>query len=121
MTVETRYEDRAKRFDELRENIPTPGDVLEGKDSEDICIYVDIRPPHEKGVGRSMYANAMIDKDCTGWYLTNGKEGLKVLISPESQDKLVEASGGNVEGLIVTKLRVIRRSMKNTSLIVEVI
>lgn len=119
--TKTEYEFRADRFEELRAAKPDAGDILTTKDGEPVPVFVENKPDRGKGAMRVVYTNALIDHDCTGWYLSPEKNGLKVLILPRSQDRLIERNGGSIEGLSVSELRVIRQNEKGTALICELV
>lgn len=123
MTSRTFSEKKLKQFNLLKENIPGSGDTLRGMDGEAIRIRTEWKPAEEKGgkKSRTMYVNALIDPDCLGWWLSNYKDGLKILVCPESQEKLLEKYGVSHGNITVKALRIIRRGFKNSSLVAEII
>ena len=111
--------ERTRRFEELRERKPNPGELLYVKEGGNAPVMVDTNPVK---VGlRVMFCNAAIDEECTGWYLTRDGKGLKCLILPQSQNKLLERNGGVLEGLTVRELRVVRHARNGRALICEII
>ena len=115
------YESRAVKFDRLRNQKPQPGEVLRSKDGEPVPVYVETKPDFGQGETRVVFTNALIDRECTGWYLTKETNGLKVLVLPHSQERLIELNGGSVENLQVVALRVVRHNEKGTALICELV
>ena len=116
--------DRRRRFEHLKTHKPSANIVLTAKNSLAVTVWVDARVGHsviEGVVKRLMFCNAIIDDEVTGWYLTNDLYGLKCLILPDSQQRLVDAAGGKIEGLSVKSLRVVRTSLKGTSLMCELV
>jgi len=120
MTAETAYEDRAKRFAELRDDKPKPGTILVTKNGSAVTVWCD-RPVQSiaKSRDKLLYCNAAIDEECTGWYLTAELYGLKCIIMRRAAAKLLQKNGGKVEGLQVSKLRVVRLSKSKTALMCE--
>jgi hypothetical protein len=111
--------DRTKRFEDLRDKKPVPGTVLFMKDGGNVNVSIDSSPG--KAGLRVMFCNAAIDEECSGWFLTNDGKGLKCLILPLSQDKLVAANRDSLENLTVRELRVVRISRNGRALICETV
>jgi hypothetical protein len=109
---------RSQKFRLLRENKPGPGVILESMDGSEVPVYVEHKCDDNS---RVMYTNALIDDACTGWYLTSDICGLKVLILPRSQARLIETNGHSEDKLSVAALRVVRHTDKGTALIAEVL
>ena len=116
---------RAEKFKMLVKNKPAPGEVLTAKNANPVPIHVE-RKIIDANSGQwslMMFANALIDLECTGWYLTpqDTPKALKVLILPESQESLIEGNKGRLTNLEVAALRVVRHNEKGTALICELI
>jgi len=110
-----------ERFEYLREHLPEVGDILTSKyPNEKIGVFVEIHPGEGK-TSRIMYVHALIDRERTGWYLTNNSGGVKVLVAPRSQQTLCSEASGNLENLQVQAVRVLRRSQSGKALVVEVV
>lgn len=112
------YAKRAEKFDVLVKKKPEPGQILMAKDRSFVPVYVEIDPISKN---RVVYTNALIDDDCTGWYLTKEIRGLKVLILPNSQEHLIKENNGSCENLSVAVLRIVRHNKKGTALIAEIV
>jgi len=112
------YAEREIAFQKLLGEKPPPGTILTSEDGEPVPVYVEAHP--DTG-GRVVYTNALIDYDCTGWYLSRQTTGLKVLVLPRSQKTLIDRNGGSTERLTVLRLRVVRHNQKGTALIAEVV
>ena len=112
---------RSEKFKWLVDNKPEPGTVLTSKDHNEIDVHVERKRAPTGSYVLMMFANALIDPDCTGWFLTNEdtSKALKVLVLPESQDALIAAHGGRLDALTVGALRVVRHNEKGTALICE--
>lgn len=123
MSTSATYVAREKRFRELLKRKPGPGEELHTKDGNPVPVYVEYDALNGKSDSRKrmMFTNAIIDRECTGWYLSSDLTGLKVLIMPRSQEVLIEGNDGNLENLTVSVLRVVRHSTKGTALIAETI
>ena len=118
--MKNEYQLRAEKFETLRRNKPAPGDILQAKDGKSVIVYVEQKIEHGKLFNRVFYVNCLIDDACSGWYLTSKPCGLKVLILPRAQEKLIGKYGGT-DNLLVKKLRVIRHNLANTALIAELV
>tara|TARA_R110002020_G_scaffold123580_19_gene280297 strand:- start:1937 stop:2356 length:420 start_codon:yes stop_codon:yes gene_type:complete len=114
---------RSEKFKWLVDNKPEPGMVLTAKDKSAVIVHVERKPGEGGGYVLMMFANALIDPDCTGWYLTNEDtpKALKVLVLPESQDALIDSHGGRLNSLTVGALRVVRHNERGTALICELV
>lgn len=106
------------KFNDLLKQKPTAGTTLRSKDGSPVPLFVDNRE-HDGKARRVMFANALIDEEATGWYLADSTRGLKCLILPEHQRRLIEENGGSEEGLTVLELRVVRQNDRQTALICE--
>ena len=112
------YAERVVKFNQLVKEKPNPGRILRSKDGRSVPVYVEVDPVSSK---RVVYTNALIDDECTDWYLSESIRGLKVLILPKSQEALIQRNGGSIENLKVDALRVVRHNKKGTALIAEVL
>lgn len=111
------YIDRAERFRELLNNKPVPGDTLCPKDKDSVRVNVQTREDRGSFV---MFVNAVVDDDGTGWFLSEGSVGLKCLITPSSQQVLLDEFD-MLNDLKVVGLRVVRHNQRGTALICEVL
>ena len=113
---------KSEKFKQLQQNKPAPGDVLRSKDASPVPVFVE-RRVNDTGFVFMMFCNALIDYECSGWYLTNEDtpKALKVLILPESQDILIEKNKKRLDTLEVSALRVVRHNEKGTALICELL
>tara|TARA_R100000152_G_C6756339_1_gene180117 strand:- start:80 stop:481 length:402 start_codon:yes stop_codon:yes gene_type:complete len=113
---------KSDKFRQLQGNKPSPGDVLRAKDDEPVPVFVE-RRIGDSGIVFMMFCNALIDYECTGWYLTHEDtpKALKVLILPESQEILIENNNNRLDTLEVSALRVVRHNEKGTALICELL
>ena len=113
---------KSDKFRQLQSNKPSPGDVLRAKDEESVPVFVE-RRISDSGIVFMMFCNALIDYECTGWYLTHEDtpKALKVLILPESQEILIENNNNRLDTLEVSALRVVRHNEKGTALICELL
>jgi hypothetical protein len=66
-----------------------------------------------------MFTSAVIDDECTGWYLSLEPRGVKVMIDLASHDELLQRLADWGPEVTVKRLRVIRRNVRNTALICE--
>lgn len=107
------------RFTKLLNNKPKAGTLLESISGAPVPLIIDENPATNKGLKRVMFAHATIDEDGTGWYLCDSSRGLKCLILPESQEKIIENNHGSLVGLKIKTLRVVRQTSKKTALICE--
>ncbi len=114
---------RAEQFKKLQKNKPAPGDILTSLDRNPVSVCVERKWSDAGQLIFMMYVNALIDGDCTGWYLTSEdtRKALKVLILPESQEVLIHNNRGRLDTLIVSALRVIRHNDRGTALICELV
>lgn len=114
------YRQRLGRFEKLRESKPLPGEILRTKDGKKISVFVDqcVMFGSEPEV-KLMYCNAAIDRDASGWYLTQELTGLRCLILQRSQEFLVRQFGG-YDGIQISELRVVRHNARSTALICEI-
>lgn len=110
---------RAIKFQELLQKKPSMGEILMSKDKREVPVYVERR---DNG-NLMVFTNALIDYDCTGWYLTDEDttKALKILILPESQNKLIALNDGRLDDLFVAALRVVKPNGKGTALICELV
>ena len=114
--------DRTEKFQWLVKNKPQANELLSSKDGNPVPVCVERkwndRDPCPKML---MYVNALIDSECTGWYLTgiDTQKALKVLIMPDSQDILIDSNDGRIDNLSVAGLRVVRHNERGTALITE--
>lgn len=116
------YKQRARNFVQLRDNKPEIGSMLVAKNGDEVPLYTQYKwDPEVEEETRIIFANAAIDEEATGWYLTDGGRGLKCLILPGSQDVLVKRNNGMSNGLAAHKLRVLRHTPTGSALICEVI
>lgn len=100
------------KFEYLRENKPSEGEVVISLDGDPVPVRV------ETGfIERKMFVNAIIDDDCTGWYLSSGNRGLKMVLVPEAQEQLIALNYGSLGNLKVSALRVVRASFAGTCLL----
>lgn len=106
--------ERATRFEYLLNRRPLPGAVLKAQDGLPVKVHVV-----KTGDRRVLFTHAMIDKDATGWYLSNDPTGLKVMIMTQSHEALL--SGKNEFDVTVSALRVVRHSARNTALVCEIV
>ncbi len=113
---------KSERFKKLQSKKPQPGEVLYAKDREPVPVFVE-RRCNDSGIVFMMFCNALIDYECTGWYLTHEDtpKALKVLVLPESQEQLVSQNKNRLDTLEVGALRVVRHNEKGTALICELL
>ena len=123
MRLNAMTNNRSENFRWLFQNKPKSGDILTSIDGEDIPVFVERRVHNDGGYMLMMFANALIDEDCTGWYLTpdDTNKALRALIIPDSQDLLIEENENRVSDLYVSALKVIKQNEKGTALICETI
>jgi hypothetical protein len=110
------YADRAARFSALLQNKPEPGKTLQSKDHAPVKVHVQRREPAGTYV---MFVNAVVDDAGTDWFLKEGSVGLKCLITPDSQQNLLD-NFETLSDMSVVALRVVRQNQKGTALICEV-
>lgn len=111
---------KGEKFQYLRSHKPQPGDLLTTKDGLPVQVDVSHRKEEDGTERRVMMVATLIDDECTGWYLVSGTQGMRVLILPQSQEKLIEANGGSEKGVTVSSLWVVRHNPSHTALICEV-
>ena len=113
---------KTEAFKKLQSEKPQPGEVLYAKDREPVPVFVE-RRTNDAGIVFMMFCNALIDYECTGWYLTHEdtQRALKVLVLPESQEILIEKNKNRLDTLEVAALRVVRHNEKGTALICELL
>ncbi len=111
------YKKRVDNFARLRHQKPPEKTILTPKNDEKIMVQVQ----YKEDMHRTMFVNAAIDEEATGWYLVNEDQGLKCLILPHSQEHLIRLNDGETDGLTVTELRVMRHNGTRTALICEVV
>jgi len=109
------WADNNVRFKELLNSKPKPGDILRTKDGSALKLFTS-----ESGGRVSMYVCCAVDPEATGWYLYDITVGLRALILPTTQAQLIRKYK-NIEDIKVSALRVIRLSVKGTSLICDVV
>jgi hypothetical protein len=107
-------------FERLRKNKPKFGALLAPMDGEFAKVFID-PSRNDDGSIKTMFCNALIDQLCTGWFLVNEESGLKCLILPRSQDRLLKDFSGRLDELKVSGLRVLRHTKKGTALICELV
>ena len=113
---------KSDMFKQLQRSKPAPGEVLHAKDKEPVPVFIE-RRISDTGIVFMMFCNALIDYECTGWYLTHEDtpKALKVLILPESQETLISNNSNRLDTLEVVSLRVVRHNEKKTALICELL
>jgi len=111
------YKKRVDNFSRLRHQKPPEGTILTPKDVAEVTVQVQ----YKEDMHRTMFVNAAIDDEATGWYLVNEDQGLKCLILPYSQEHLIRENDGETDGLTVSELRVMRHNTTKTALICEVV
>ena len=97
------------------ENKPDTGDVLTSKDGERIPLHVDKKRSR-------VFCNVAVDSDRTGWYLIPVEFGLKCIVQTEDPAFMpawTKAAKGETH--FISSVRVLRRSLSGTSLIVRVL
>ena len=94
----------------LSGHIPARGDTLRTEDGLPCVVYEDIK--EDGTVVR--FCHAVIDEDCTGWYLTSEDSGLICLIMAFSFEALSE------EGT-VKALKVVRKSKSGRSILCQAV
>jgi len=114
---------RSEKFKWLASNKPKAGEILKSIDDSPVEVHVERRRNKHGEIVLMMFANALIDDQCTDWYLTNNDtpRALKVLILPESQDVLIDSNRGRLDSLEVSALRVVKHNEKGTALICELL
>lgn len=108
------YQDREQRFQRLLANWPKPGDILESLNGEPAEVIV-------QGLDdkRFMLTTAIIDKECTGWYLCYDSRGVVVMIDMRDHRRLLQRAADMGPEVTVDRLRVLRKNVRGTALICE--
>lgn len=108
------YQDREQRFQRLLANWPKSGDILESLNGEPAEVIVD-----ERGNSLLMYTMAIIDDACTGWYLSYDQRGVMAMIDMRDHEELLQRAAEVGPKVTVGRLRVLRKSARNTCVICE--
>ena len=108
------YRDFRNEF--LRENPPEIGHIIYCKEKEPARVYVKYDKEQNRWI---MYVNAIVDYECTGWYLTSEDKGLKCLINPSTQEYLKDEYNGEEERFRLFKVRVVNVTSEGRALVVE--
>jgi hypothetical protein len=112
------YEDKkTERFMGLLNNKPESGTVLVTKDGNSVRVHVQ---ENETTGQYTMFVNAAVDDDGTGWFIKDGNIGLKCLISPYSQSYLLDRYD-TLSDMFISTLKVVRHNKRGTALICEVL
>lgn len=106
--------ERRQRFIKCLSNLPEPGAVLVPKDNQPIILNRE----DDSTFSVKFTANACVDQEATGWYLTNEPNGLRVLILPARTPKYREALKSGK--LSVDSIKITRVSRNGKSLLGEV-
>lgn len=113
-------DERRDKFQTLLKSKPVVGTVLRSKSGLAVPVKVDRKPDFGKGETRVMLVFAAIDRDCTGWYLSDDAQGLVCLILPISQKELVNRFRGE-QDIEVEALRVVGVNDRGTALKCELV
>ena len=108
-----------EKFEALLNNKPDTGAFLETLSGDPVPVHVDRKPDRGQGEKRVMFVYALINDECTGYFLADDSRGVLCLLTDEAQEVLVENNGGSEERLVVMDLYVKRRNFKGTALICE--
>ncbi len=111
-----KYEQRARNFRELLANWPKPGKVLEGLQGEP--AEITIQGPQGR---RMIFTTAVIDDDCTGWYLSLQPRGVMIMIDMKNHEELLQKADLTEKPLRIDRVRVIRASQNGKALICELV
>lgn len=111
------YDDRETRFRELQKKLPKAGDIVECLDGFSATVQVEIAKKE-----RQLFTYAVIDDDVTGWFLKFAKYGILVFIDRKDHEKVLNDSTPDAKGApTIRRLRIIRKSVRGTSLIGELV
>ena len=112
------YQDsKTTRFMDLLNHKPESGKTLIVKDGVPVRVHVQ----ENSSTGQyTMFVNAAIDDEGTGWFIKDGNIGLKCLIAPSSQSYLL-GKYATISDMFVSTLRVVRHNQKGTALICEIL
>lgn len=119
--VDTTRRKHTERFREVLRNKPAPGTVLRALDGGSVPVWVQDKPARGgRAPMRMMFATAAVDDTCFCWVLSRDTRGLKCLILPRSQARLLEQypdpSTLQVDGLVV-----VRQTPRGTALLCELV
>ncbi len=110
-------EAREARFRELYRNLPNGGDVLQCLNGIPASVHVENLDGDVQ-----LFTYAVIDDDRRGWFLELSAFGVVVFIANYHHDTIMKNSTPDSEGRpTVEKLRIVRRSLRGTSLIGELV
>jgi len=111
------YTEREKRFRDLQDNLPNTGKIVECLDG----IPASVRVEDSRGE-RQLLTYVIIDDQATGWFLKFAAYGVVVFIDRKDHEKILTESVPDDEGRpTVERLRIIRQSVRGTSLIGELV
>ena len=99
-------------FKELAAQLPCTGTLLRSEDGSSVKVFENWKSVEGKPF-RTLYCQAKIDEEATGWYLHSEDFGLKCLIGIEYHGDV----GEDDDGLYVNALRVIRETKSGRALI----
>ena len=108
---------KTERFMGLLANKPEAGRVLTTQNGVPVRVHVQ---ENEITGHYIMFVNAAVDDEGTGWFIKEGSVGLKCLLSPSSQNELLNKYV-TISDMYVSVLKVVRHNKKGTALICEVL
>lgn len=112
-TAEPSAETR-ERFKSILNKLPQPGVTLKTKNGQAIILHRNDDP----NFSIKFTANAYVDEEATGWYLTDEPNGLRVLILPSLTPTYTEAlESGSMR---INSIKVVRLGKNGKSILGEI-
>lgn len=115
--------DWSQEYDELNNNPPKEGDILETMDDSKAILLVELEEGKQPFIYGCVFVPVVVGAKL-GWFLQSrdgqGFHGFKCILMPRARAELIRREGLKNEVIEVTSLRVVRPSQTGKSLLCEV-